>query len=429
MWRTGIVKSWVFKYKRFLTDLKKTSSSNYCLSDKYYDGITVNPRYITEARSLKEIGNASNGYVGYIYADGNNMGGYIQKIKTPQEYQNFSRDIFTATEKSVYLALAEHLQPHQLKNINDSENKNREGKWIHPFEIITIGGDDVMLIVPANQALQVAQTLSEQFEKILLKNSPIPNTEIIEDYCCQQIQTQEQIEQTHRYNIKENIAQTQYKSQCKLSMSAGVLITAMNTPVYYAEKLTNQLLKSAKKKAKQLKKEFAYYGGTVDFLVLKAVTMISSDIEAFREQGLIKQPSGKTKLKLYSTPYTLQEINAFINTVKAFKEVDFPKSQLYQIRSLLERGKRTAIINYRYFKVRLKQNKELLTNNFETAWCKPKDKNNKGNLAPWMSLKQDGETIYETIWREIVDIYPFMEKPKTDKSQQSDSENKQEVNQ
>ena len=280
-WQPREIKSWIEKFTDYL------GNSEY--RDSYYkpsENTNIPVDKVEQARSLKEIGNAGNGYVGYIYADGNNMGGYIQKIKTPQEYQNFSRDIFTATEKSVYLAIAEHLQSHKITNINDSDNPNRNGVWIHPFEIITIGGDDVMLIVPANKALQVAQTLSEQFEKILLKNTPITDTEIIEDYSCQQNQTQKQIEETHRHNLEDNVTQ----AQCKLSMSAGVLIAAMNTPVYYAENLTGQLLKLAKKKAKRLKKDFAYYGGTIDFLVLKSVTMISSDIEKFRQEGLIKQP-------------------------------------------------------------------------------------------------------------------------------------------
>lgn len=43
------------------------------------------------------------------------MGGYIQKIKTPEKYKKFSKDIFEATERSVYFALAEHLHPHELK--------------------------------------------------------------------------------------------------------------------------------------------------------------------------------------------------------------------------------------------------------------------------------------------------------------------------
>ena len=97
------------------------------------------------------------------------MGGYIQNIKTAEAYQRFSRVVFEATEKSVYRALAHHLRPHRLKNIDDAETQGRDGKYIHPFEILTIGGDDVMLVVPADQALAIAKTLCEEFENILLE--------------------------------------------------------------------------------------------------------------------------------------------------------------------------------------------------------------------------------------------------------------------
>lgn len=198
-------------------------------------------------------------------------------------------------------------------------------------------------------------------------------------------------------------------------MSVGVLITAVETPIYYAEKLVSQLLKSAKKKAKQLKKDVKYYGGTIDFLVMKSVTMLSSSIEDFRQSGLVIE--GKPKLKLYGAPYTLYEISGLLKTAKALKEADFPRSQLYQIRSLLEQGKHTAILNYRYFRARLAEDKQsLLKNEFENAWCKPKNPSNSGNLAPWMSLLSDGGTTYETIWRELVDLYPFT---KTNQEEQS----------
>jgi CRISPR-associated protein Cmr2 len=196
-------------------------------------------------------------------------------------------------------------------------------------------------------------------------------------------------------------------------MSAGVLITAEDTPIYYAENLTSQLLKSAKIKAKALK-EFGYYGGTIDFLVMKSVTMLSSKIGAFRESGLVID--GKPKLKLYGAPYTLHEIGGLIETVKALKTADFPRSQLYQIRSLLERGKNTAMLNYRYFRVRLQENKQNpLLDTFEKGWCQPHDPNNKGNLAPWMTLQDESGTTYETIWRELVDLYPFIPDPDEEK--------------
>ncbi|MEO0969556.1 MAG: type III-B CRISPR-associated protein Cas10/Cmr2, partial [Cyanobacteria bacterium J06639_18] len=270
---TGIkIKSWVAEFEDFLK-----IEENRELKEKYY---TTNSS-ANEALSLRELGNAGKGFVAYIYADGNNMGGYIKNIKTPQKYQKFSEDIFEATEKSVYQALAQHLEPHQLKNLTDPDNKDRNGTWIHPFEIITIGGDDVFLIVPAQKALSIAKTIGEEFEKRLIKKG----------YKTKEKYTHELI---HRYQPHEISG----SGQCELSMSTGVLITAEETPIYYAEKLTNQLLKSAKKRAKDLKKN-NYYGGTVDFLTLKSVTMISSDINEFRNQGLTKFGVKNQKLKLY----------------------------------------------------------------------------------------------------------------------------------
>jgi CRISPR-associated protein Cmr2 len=414
-WNPGgkeAIETWVNKFE---DSFQKFSHKT---PHKYYSKVrskNIHPNEVKEARNVREIGDASNtkGFVAYIYADGNNMGGYIQKeIKTPEDYKNFSRDIFEATEESVYIALRENLEPHKLSPHLQAERNSQEEVWIHPFEILTIGGDDVMLIVPADKALAIAKTISEEFEKIILTKNISYKEE--ETYNPQSV---------HRYHGEKQVVSN---NQCKLSMSTGVLITAEDTPIYYAQKLTEQLLKSAKKRAKDLKKDNKYYGGTVDFLVMKSVTMISSNISEFRANGLTKTGNLQQKLKLYAAPYTLHELGGLLATAKALKDADFPKSQLYQIRSLLERGKQTAILNYLYFRARLSNKKaqELLKTQFEDAWCKPKNKDNKGNLAPWMSLKEKKEdseekkdledkVTYETIWRELVDLYPFIEKSNT----------------
>jgi CRISPR-associated protein Cmr2 len=396
---------WVNKFEEFLT-----KKDNQHLAKQYYGVVN---QEVEQARSLREIAAASNpsGFVAYIYADGNNMGGYIrQKIKTPQDYRLFSKDIFDATEKSVYKALAEYLHPYQYTPDAKSSRTNKEPVWIHPFEIITIGGDDVLLVVPANKALEIAKIIGDEFEKWLLETGRYSLEQAVPNLLA------------HRYTTG-NIPPV---SKCLLSMSTGVLITAQDTPIYYADKLVNQLLKSAKKYAKELKKDHKYYGGTVDFLVMKAVTMISSNIKEFREQGLIKNKDGQSKLKLYASPYTLYELGGLLETAKAFKKAEFPRSQLYQIRSLLERGKRTAILNYRYFRIRLTNEaaKQELKKQFESAWCQPKDLLNNGNLAPWMSLQetdsQDADKskmTYETIWRELVDLYPFIAEAEDDRNE------------
>ncbi|HAZ49081.1 MAG TPA: type III-B CRISPR-associated protein Cas10/Cmr2 [Cyanobacteria bacterium UBA11369] len=404
-WDRGIIEGWVDKFVKFL-HRNSQQHQRYCSNS--------NLEAVKLCQSLTHLSKVGNGFVAYIYADANNMGGFIQKIRTPQKYKEFSEDVFTATEHAVYQALAENLHPRELKGIKE-ESGFKDGDLIHPFEIITIGGDDIILIVPASQALAIAKTIGEQFEKILLKQVALNEVKIQGDY---QIKSAEKPINPNSYHRYSDPKEPATPSNCQLSMSIGVLITDYKMPIYYAKNLTEQLLKSAKKYAKSLKK-IGYCGGTVDFLVLKGVTMISSNIEEFRQEALTKERM--QKLKLYAAPYTLYELGGLIKSIGALKRAEFPRSQLYQIRSLLERGKHTAILNYRYFRTRLQQGKNELKADFEEAWCKPKDEKNNGNLAPWTSLKEpDKSTTYETIWREMVDLYDFI-----DIGEESDSSQKQ----
>ncbi|MGH1395953.1 MAG: type III-B CRISPR-associated protein Cas10/Cmr2 [Trichormus sp.] len=412
-WQRGVIQSWVNRFKLFL-------DQNPSLKAKYYDN-TINQK-VEIAETLTQVSNASSGYIAYIYADGNNMGGYIQQILTPKKYQEFSQDVALATEYAVYQALAENLHPHKLRNLNDDESNLKNGDFIHPFEILTIGGDDILLIVPANKALEISQMIGDRFEKILLQEIQI-NEIKSDDGETKKITGNYRLNHTkpfepHKYQRYKPL--TAKRSDCELSTSIGVLITAVNTPIYYARNLVEQLLKSAKERAKKLK-QAGYYGGTVDFLTLKSVTMISSNVKDFRDEALTKNIP--QKLKFYATPYTLHELGGLITSISALKKAKFPKSQLYQIRSLLERGKHTAILNYRYFRVRLKQGKEALLTDFENAWCLPKDKENNGNLAPWMydngrlDPKHTEDPFYETIWRDMVDVYDFVEVPENETSE------------
>ncbi|NEQ53291.1 MAG: type III-B CRISPR-associated protein Cas10/Cmr2, partial [Leptolyngbya sp. SIO3F4] len=409
------ITSWVADFEDFLA-----LEENLGLRNRYYKTHTG----ISETKTLRELGNISKpqGFIAYIYADGNNMGGYIQReVHQPQEHKRFSSDVFNAVKESVYQALSQHLNPRQINGLSDPDNIDRNGEWIHPFEIITIGGDDVLLIVPADKALSISQTIGEAFENYLADLQSDAG-----EYIYRSDKTYDP-STVHRYKAPQNskISIPTGRDQCKLSMSIGTLITAENTPIYYAENLVSQLLKSAKQRAKDLRKD-GYLGGTIDFLTLKAVTMLSDKIENFREEGLTKKITIQNRtqtLKQYATPYTLHEVGGLIDTVKALKpnQANFPKSQLYQIRSLLERGKQTAILNYRYFSVRLKpeNNQQILKQKFETPWCSAKT--NGGNLAPWMSYELERGTVggkvgYETIWRDLVELYEFI-----DESEETDS--------
>jgi CRISPR-associated protein Cmr2 len=363
------LRTWAEKFEKFLSDPK---NSEYAIT--YYG--TGNRKDIKPAEDLKDVARGSSGFVGYIYADGNNMGGYIQKIRTQKSYRQFSNDVTKATTRAVYRALALHLHP--VKN---------DGEHHHPFEILTIGGDDIFLIVPANHAAAIARTIGKEFEAFLLE---------VGGY----LADKNSQPGAHRNGCSNE------KEQCQLSMSSGVLIASESTPIYYAQKLVEQLLKSAKKYAKDLKKQ-DYLGGTVDFLSLKSVTMLAEKVETFRGQALRREENDHV-LQLYAGPYTLHELGGLLDLIAAMQKVGFPRAQLYQIRAFLEQqGKRTSILNYRYSRVRMRKEYQQILKQFEETWCAAHT--NNGNLAPWMTrgaIKTD-KTIYETLWRDLVDLYDF----------------------
>ncbi|MGY2801172.1 CRISPR-associated protein Cmr2 [Thermostichus sp. MS-CIW-25] len=390
-WDPGFVESWVTRFARFLN-----SPVGEPYRERYLQPHQGSVQGIGEAQSLREVANASlgsQGFVAYLYADGNDMGGYVQQIQTPEAYRQFSRDVSEATEKAVYHALAQHLQAHRLHGLSpDPETgRDRNGEWIHPFEILTIGGDDVLVVVPAHKALEIAATFCEQFEQLLLDTSAT-------------YAAQSSGKVPHRYPAAD-------RKLCRLSASVGVLIASEDTPIYYAEKLTEQLLKSAKSYAKKLKpKDKDCSVATIDFLSLKSVALVVSSIQDFRREALEIRQNSHT-LKLYASPYTVPEIHGLLRTVQALQEANFPRSQLYQIRSFLEKGKRTATLNYLYFRSRLGKKGQPLMEAFERTWCKAKT--NDGHLPPWMYVEpqvSSSTPTYETIWRDLVDLYAFVQK-------------------
>jgi hypothetical protein len=97
-------------------------------------------------------------WLGVIYIDGNNLGKVYSRIKTDQEYIKLSENIENASESAVKQVIKE---------------KNLENKYAAPI----LGGDDIMLFVPAKQAfkifLRLDEILSEKFGNIDGKGNSI----------------------------------------------------------------------------------------------------------------------------------------------------------------------------------------------------------------------------------------------------------------
>lgn len=303
-------------------------------------------------KSLREL-SAGAGHVGLIYADGNSVGAKVASLPTIAAYRRFAKQMLDVNEQAVVHALQKHLQP------------EASGSW--PFEIITIGGDDVLMFVPADRALEIAHTLAVDFEQGMYDHG--------------------------------------------ISLSVGVLIMPVHLPVRFARDLVEQLLHSAKGRARG-----QHDGGTIDFMALKSTPMIAGSIAEYRKVALHRVRERRPNstevnpiMSLTQRPYTADELAMLLDAGRALKSAAFPRSQLYQLRSVVDDGELLQSgIDYRYFVERGKRRGEAIDDPYQifdtqlqrlcsgTAWM------------PWRAVQRNGTTVYDTPLLDLVEILPFL---------------------
>ena len=360
-------RTWVARFESFLQKNEKgiNYAETYYLATEDREPFDVRNHYHTRRwdgktfpdrpQDLNEIGLASQpqGYVGVIYADGNNMGALLEHLRTPHSYKTFAQDVHRATLDAVFNALKD-LRPHKI----DREER-RGGKpylytfWIHPFEILSVGGDDVFLIVPADKAIEIALSIAAQIEQRLSQQESFQRKA---EYVPQNV---------HRCALDDEDLASVRPFESTVSLSAGVLLADAKTPIFFLQQLVEQLLKSAKTKAKKLKKDHHYYGGTIDFLSLKSVTMLTDTLDNFRKESF-----GIGENSLTARPYTLLEMRKLIETVRGLKQAKFPRSQLYALRQALWNGRLASTVDYLYFTERLdEKSRKHLREVLDECWC------------------------------------------------------------
>jgi CRISPR-associated protein Cmr2 len=401
---SAVAKTWE---QLFLKYLHKNQKKQDCKGEQQYyqewQRLKKKNFCVYPAQDMGEIGQASSPqrYIGLIYADGNNVGRLVERIPTPAQYREKSVKLEQAARTAVFHALAKHLRPTEVRN--DQGNNI----YIHPFEIITIGGDDLLLIVPGSVALDIALTIGYEFERLM-------------------VDTDKQRSDAGNPARRFTDAAPQgvydfFALDPQVSLSAGVVIAQENAPIFFLRDLVEELLKSAKKKAK---KDVTGGQGTVDFMVMKSITMVSENIEAFRAQAL----HSSDNIHLTARPYTWAELQVLLLTARALREISFPRSQLYLIQQRLFDAQQNgslimSVIDYLYARtsgVRNPQARDLLAKAFDFAWHDPRQ-----DIVPWKKLVAEvrinepedvpfhkKKTVpiisHETIWPDLVEIYDFV---------------------
>lgn len=364
--------------------------------------LPVQTSEIQPPQDVGEIGQASSPgrYIGIIYADGNNVGRLIATQKTPKEYHENSQILREAAKDAVFCALAKHLSPARVRN-----DRGRY-RWIHPFEILSIGGDDLLLIVPGDKAFDIALTIGLTFETELAKRLPAPE------------QARSSAAFQGRYSADSQVIANDYRPS--IGLSAGVIIAQENAPIFFLRDLVEELLKSAKKLAKQNAQQ-GYYGGAVDFMVMKSITMVTDDIKAFRKAALGDGDVRKQEplRRLTARPYTWHEFAGLLETVRALQRVKMPRSQLYRIRRVMSEETLPSTIastmEYLYTRTRLRSEvagtlQEAIEQNWRVVGT---NGSTRPSIPPWLPL---GRRSWETIWPDLIEAYEMVTLPEKEET-------------
>jgi hypothetical protein len=135
----------------------------------------------------------------------------------------------------------------------------------------------------------------------------------------------------------------------KLTMSAGVLIMREHLPIYYARKIVEMLLKSAKKAGRKARSSSdAVPPAYIDFQVITGDSSLSEDLEEYRKQLYSSLTLFRADYHPIQRPYRLDELRRLLDVARWARR-EFPASQLYQLQqAIAEHGAAWARNWYHY---------------------------------------------------------------------------------
>jgi CRISPR/Cas system-associated protein Cas10 (large subunit of type III CRISPR-Cas system) len=310
------------------------------------------------AEELKDLGELSRppGYIGFIYADGNNMGSYLDQLLSVEDYRTYSSKLNELIESSV----------------NSSLQKHSAHKGILPYEKLLVGGDDLMIMTTGDIALPVALDIAETFQR----DSP---------------------------NLLQAINRPHDPPH---TMGVAVVLAHANFPIAAFLHLAKQLLEKAKRRCA----EEEYKTSAIDFMVVTAAG--SSDVKTLREEVLSQEsfayPHIDRLVRMTQRPYTLLEAKSLLSHLQKFKRENFPRSQLQFLYEGLFHSYYEAF--YRWCKVAGRARKE----HWDLMIDFHREFNGPNGIPPWRSGiirwgKHAGKQGYTSALGDLIEIYQFVQ--------------------
>jgi hypothetical protein len=237
------------------------------------------------------------GYVGLVYADGNAIGRLVQELDSPEVCQDFSELLDGSIRQACYDALGETCWREITQLRENRANGKRTGQL--PADILLLGGDDLLVLLPADRALDFALHVTETFERLT---------------------RQSQAQGAARQFLKHRLGQR------GLTISCGVALGPARYPFYLLLDLAEELLRSAKHGGSDDEETTKYWAPAyVDFHLVAGST--SQELSAIREEDYRVDKTCPRTLR----PYRRERLECLRDATRRLRQGGLPRSKLQEL--------------------------------------------------------------------------------------------------
>lgn len=323
-------------------------------------------------------------YIGFIYADGNRMGETIKSMAkdfptddehAKRAYTAFSAIVDQATREAAVQAVLDSV------SVDESTTARGESARFVPAEFVLAGGDDLILVVPADTTLRVAARFISLF--------------------------QEHTQQLQRTWVQQGKLPHPFALQ-GLTTSAGVVLAHASYPASQLMDLAGELMKLAKRKAADLAKKNPIEG-TLDFMVLH--TPGSERVKQRRktEYEYEDKNSGR-KIKRTERPYTVSQLSMLLEQIRGLKATAVPRTQLKALYPILFQSVMQAQFDAQHVKERLKATGALVDGPLQKLVA----------ALPLFPFRTDAQgKEWSTPLSELIELYDFVQPDQAATSQEA----------
>ena len=247
---------------------------------------------------MTAIGDRSSwrNYVGVVYADGNAMGKVVQALDSADTCRRFSQIVDRSIREACFLGLDEVMRE-DVERIRSAIDRERPPTL--PADVLLLGGDDLLVALPADRALDFALRATREFERL----------------------TRAKID-----GVKEDRARRFFQERLGgrgFTISCGVAVVRSAYPFYLALDLAEQLLRNAKRNPNGTNGERD--AARIDFHVVAGAN--SHALEQVRTDTYRTDTEAPRTLRPL-TPAQLQDVR---RAIRDLRQANFPRSKLHEL--------------------------------------------------------------------------------------------------